>query len=405
MEKNYDLVIVGGGFSALTLLNALKLKNKKVALFERLDRVGKKILSTGNGRGNLTNKNIGVEYYHGQNPSFCEYAITRYDNFSIRSFFSNLGLTFTVEDDKIYPSSLQANCILDALRRNLDKMGVDIFYNSLVNSIKKIGNNFEIVSNNQKFTAKTVVLAFGGSSQKQFGTDGSSFNLLKSLGHTITPLFPSLVQMRSQSSLIKGLRGVKATCKVTLFDGDKEVKHTYGDLLFTDSGVSGNTVFYLSSYLSELAKPYLQVELVPDITENRLIDHLLYTKSVMENCESSELLSGVVHKQIAKNIVKNVSSAKLVKDLNKDEIIKFAKTVKKFIVEISGTLGFDYSQVTHGGAKTSEFDNVTFKSKIIDGLFAIGELLDIDGNCGGYNLQWAYSSAMCVAEYLNAKIK
>ncbi|MBQ2717014.1 MAG: aminoacetone oxidase family FAD-binding enzyme [Clostridia bacterium] len=405
MEK-FDLVIVGGGFSSLVLANALKLKNKKVAIFEKLDRVGKKILSTGNGRGNITNKNLGVEYYHGKNPEFCEYAIKRYDNFAIRSFFSNLGLMFATEDDKIYPASMQANSILDALRFNLENSGIEICLNSEVKGVKKQADDFLIaLSNGKEALAKNVVLAFGGSSQKQFGTDGSAFSIAKSLGHSVTKLYPSLVQMRSRDEIIKGLKGIRSNAKVTLLSCGKEIKSTIGDLLFTDSGISGNATFYLSSYLSEVVNPTIRVEFIPEITENRLIDHLLYKKQCFPNLLSSEILNGIIHKQIGKNILKSVSDAKLIKDLSRSEIIKIAKIIKNFDINITGTLGFDYSQVTHGGVLTSEFDNKTFESKIVKNLYGIGELLDIDGDCGGFNLQWAFSSAMCVAENLNAKIK
>ncbi len=405
MEK-FDLVIVGGGFSSLVLANALKLKNKKVAIFEKLDRVGKKILSTGNGRGNITNKYLGVEYYHGASPEFCEYAIKRYDNFAIRSFFANLGLMFVTEDDRIYPASMQANSILDALRFNLENSGVDVWLNSEVKNVKKQSNDFLItLSNGKTVLSENVVLAFGGSSQKQFGTDGSAFSIVKCLGHTVTELYPSLVQMRSRDEIIKGLKGIRSNAKVTLLSCGKEIKSTIGDLLFTDSGISGNATFYLSSYLGETINPVVRVEFIPEITENRLIDHLLYKKQCFPNIPSSEILNGIIHKQIGKNILKSVTNAKLIKDLTHAEILKIAKIIKSFDINISGTLGFDYSQVTHGGILTKEFDEKTFESKIVENLYAIGELLDIDGDCGGFNLQWAFSSAMCLAESLNAKIK
>ncbi len=405
MRNNLDVAIVGGGFSALVLANNLKTKKLKVAIFEKLDRVGKKILSTGNGRGNLTNKSINVFNYHGENPNFVKYAIERYDSFSLRSFFSNLGLMFAIEEDKIYPSSLQANSILDALRFGLEKTKVKMHTNANVTKIEKEGDFFKLTTSLGEFFAKNVVLAFGGKSQKQFGTDGSSFSLANDLNLSVTKLYPSLVQMKTDLDKIRGFKGIKSQVKIDLCDGNNIIKSTYGDLLFTDSGVSGNAIFYLSSYIHHLKNPNLRIEFIPEITFNRLIDHLLYKQIQFFNLESGELLNGVIHKQIGKQFVKRFTTAKTIGEIKRVEIENICKEVKSFCLNIVGTLGFDYSQVTHGGIRTNQFDDKTFECKSCANLFAVGESLDIDGDCGGYNLQWAFSSAMCCGEYINGKVK
>lgn len=404
-KKVYSVAIIGGGFSALVIANSLKLNNEDVVILERLDRLGKKILSTGNGRGNVTNANLSVENYHGQNPSFVQHAITRYDNQSMRAFFADLGIMLTQEDGKVYPASLQANSVLDALRFGLEKTSVQVM---LGFEVIKIDFNerqgvYALKSETQTVYAKTVVFAFGGASQKQFGTDGKAFNLAKSLGHTITKLNPSLVQMRASNSLIKGLRGVKSYVRLSLFDGDRQVKSTLGDLLFTDSGISGNTTFYLSAYLSGLKKPVVCCEFMPDITKNRLIDHLLYKCIQFPSLDCAELLNGVVHKALAKNIVKSITDKRVLSALTRQDVERVCNVVKGMEIEINGTLGFDYSQVTNGGILTSEVSQTTFESKLAPSVYIVGEALDVDGDCGGYNLQWAYSSARVVAEVLNAK--
>ena len=404
MNKNFDVIIIGGGFSGLVLANSLKTKKLKVAIFERLDRVGKKILSTGNGRGNLTNKVISVSNYHGKNPEFASYALERFNNFSLKSFFSNLGLMFVEEDCKIYPSSMQANSVLDALRFGLQKSEAVVNVSEKVEKIAREGNGFKLTSSSGIYYAKNVVFAFGGKSQKQFGTDGFGFELAKQLGLKVSELYPSLVQLKTNLDNIRGFKGIKSQVKVELLNGDKLVNSTFGDLLFTDSGVSGNTIFYLSSYIHHLPSPKLKIEFIPEITINRLIDHLLYKKQEFSHLESQELLNGIVHKQISKSVIKRFTSAQFIKDITKAEIEKICREIKAFELNVLGTLSFDYSQVTHGGILTSQFNEKTFECLSVPNLYAIGECLDIDGDCGGYNLQWAFSSAMCCGGALNDKI-
>lgn len=408
MKSVFKVAIVGGGYSGLILATALKKKIlSETVIFEKTDRLGKKILSTGNGRGNLTNKIVSVENYHGEDPQFAEYALERYPQGAVKSFFSELGLMFVEDEGRIYPASLQANSISDALRYKLSLTEVAVELSCEVTDVDYDDTRrlFKLITPDKTVYCETLVLAFGGCSQKQFGTDGRSFRLARKLGHTVTDLKPSLVQMRASASLIKGLKGVKAQVRAYVFDGDKEIKQTMGDILFTDGGISGNTVFNLSSYISGLKKPSVKVEFVPEISEKRLIDHLLYKKSLYPDLEATEILGGIVHKQIGKNIVKSATQKRTSGALDESDVRRIVQTVKSLNIPIDGTLGFDYSQVTHGGIRTGEIDEKTFESKIVKGLYFTGEAIDVDGDCGGYNMQWAFSSAMCVAENLNGKIK
>ncbi len=403
MIMEYDVIIIGGGFSGLTLSCALKdFGVKKVLVLERLNRVGKKILSTGNGRGNITNKNLSLSCYHGSDVSFANYALKKFDNDHIARFFAKKGLTFSCDGDKVYPASFQANSILDCLRLYLDENAVSL--EKYVTSIKRKGDSFEVLGDGFSYKAKNVVLAFGGECAKNFGTDGSSYHLAERFGHKITERFPSLVQMRVEKGSVKGLKGVKQNALVTLYDGQSKIKSSVGDFLFSDNAVSGNTVFYLSAYLPNLKKPKLVIDFAPETKLEEILSTLLTKRQVYGEMLGANFLQGFCHSALSMAIASrfNLQNKKL-KDLTKDEFLILANTLKNFTLIVTGTFGFDYAQVTRGGIETANICDKTLESKLQQGLYFCGEALDIDGDCGGYNLQWAYSSAQCVAEAIYEK--
>ena len=392
------VVIVGGGFSGLILANSLKTKKIDFLLIEKNDRVGKKILATGNGRCNFTNQYLSEECYHEGQKGFSAYAIKKFDNQAIEGFFKNLGVLSTVENGKVYPASLLANSILDALRLAL--LGEEVLTSSKVVDIKKSGNIFSVkLDNGDIINAENVVLAFGGKAGSQFGTDGSSYTLATNFGHKLTKLYPSLVQMKCESQAVKGLKGIKQKAKVELYNGNKFIKSTYGDLLFADNGVSGNAVFYLSSYLGSADKPSLIVDLVPDYNAEEIFASLQNKVKAFPNITGDKLLNGVVASRLSTKIATELEiHGKKLCELSNQKINLAIERVKKYRIVVTGTLGFNNAQVTSGGIETSYVDNKTFESKLAPGLYIIGEALDVDGDCGGYNLQFAFSSAMCVSE-------
>ncbi len=401
--KEYQVAIIGGGFSGLVLACSLKKMGVNgVIVLERLNRVGKKILSTGNGRGNVTNKNLSLACYHGSNVSFAEYALKKFDNEHIEGFFKEKGLTLASDGDKLFPSSFQANAILETLRFYLNES--DILCEKYVTSVKRKGELFEIAGEGFSYLSKNVVFAFGGECAKNFGTDGSSYHLAEGFGHKLEKRFPSLVQMRVEKGSVNGLKGVKQNALVTLNDGQKQIKSSLGDFLFSDNAVSGNTVFYLSAYLPNLKKPKLIIDFAPNNTLEEVVSVLKIKTKVYGEMFGSNLLQGFVHSALSMAISSrfNLQNKKL-KDFSNDEISLLANTLKNFVLIVTGTFGFDYAQVTRGGISTSDICEKTFESKLQSGLYFCGEAIDIDGDCGGYNLQWAYSSAQCVAEAIYEK--
>ena len=402
MSKIYKVAVIGGGAAGLVAANALTPDvAKDSVIFEKLDRVGKKILSTGNGRGNFTNEELSLSRYHGGDPSFAEYVLKKFDNRAIREFFEKKGVPSRSENGRVYPQSLQANALLDALR--LDIGGIEIKTDCAVKQLSKNGSVFRLKTVGGVFFAENVILCGGGCAAKNFGTDGNAYFLAEAFGHKRSELYPSLVQMRTDREAIKGLKGIKCPVNATLFDGKRKIATTFGDLLFTDNGVSGNTAFYLSAYLGGTSAPRVSVDFCPNVSEEDLLSYLKNRRGTFPDQPCSFLLSGTVHTALSGKIARSLFGNGNSSELTDGELERAVKEVKEYHINIVGTNGFDYAQVTHGGIITADIDDKTMMSKLCDGLYLCGEIVDIDGDCGGYNLQWAFSSASACAENINER--
>ena len=393
----YPIIIVGGGFSGLVLANGLTDNNIDFLLLERNDRVGKKLLATGNGRGNVTNKNIALENYHGADFSFPSFALKTYDNRHIEGFFDKKGIILTCEEGKVYPASLQANSLLDGLRLYIDEAKIKT--NAYVSDITfdKAKKLFTVKTKDDIYYSRAVALCVGGMAGKAFGTDGSSYRLAEKFGHKVSKLYPALVQLVTEKGSLKGLKGVKQTVKATLTVGGKVIKTAVGDLLFTDNGLSGNTIFTLSSFSAGKTDCTINVEFVPQIDVEQIIKSLKNRRDSYPDLLGETLLSGLVHSRISSKICQEAGVAKLIYSKISDKQIEMlAKTLKNTCFKVVDTTGFDNAQVTNGGVLTKDVNPETMESKLVSGLYLCGEVLDVAGDCGGYNLQWAYSSANCV---------
>ncbi|MDE6850672.1 MAG: aminoacetone oxidase family FAD-binding enzyme, partial [Clostridia bacterium] len=258
----------------------------------------------------------------------------------------------------------------------------------LATSVTAIENGFKLtLSNGEKLRAYRVVLAAGGSAQKQFGTDGGGFKLAQSLGHKITPLYPSLVQLKCDTRYIKTLKGIRTECAVTAFDGNGAlIGSSCGDVIFTDYGVSGNAVFYISSCCSGLENVTLSLAFLPDVSVEAIAEDV--KNKLGKGYPQSELLCGTLHNQIGRAVMRRCQTS---------DPVAVARTVKNFTLAVEGSLGFDYAQVTKGGVSASEVGD-DLQSKLVPNLYLVGEVLDVDGDCGGYNLTWALASGMHAAK-------
>ena len=391
----FSVVIVGGGFSGLvsSIILSQKLGGENVLLIEKLPRVGKKILSTGNGQCNLSNNDMSVGHFHTSFSNGLDSILCDNIGENIKTFFNKLGVMLSSDDGKIYPMSKQASSVLDALRFKVEELKTNVLLDSEVVSIKK-EDFFSIrIASGKIYKAKNVIIAVGGKAQKHMGTDGSAYSLLTNFGHRLTPLYPSLVQLKTDTKSIQGLKGLKHKANVKAIVDNKVVAQKDGEVLFTEYGVSGNAIFYLSSYVAG-KNASISIDFFSGISKTELTDFLIKKLNSLKYLTLEYLLLGLMPNKIAIRCLKNSGFDDLSKKPTEQDIVKIASTLKDYKIKITGTLGFDNAQVTKGGIMLDDFNLQTLESKLVKGLYATGEVLDVDGDCGGYNLEWAYRSAV-----------
>lgn len=384
------VAIVGGGAAGLTAAIFAAQNGKEVTVYESGERVGRKILATGNGRCNMTNINADINNYHGNNTKFLLGAINKFWVEETIAFFENLGiLTKTEERGKVYPYSDQASAVLDVLRFRLEELNVRIVTGFEVESVKKNGNRFELVSYNGKTAcAEKVIIAAGGRAAPNLGSKGRGYELLKCFGHKITDLKPSLVQLKTDTDVVKKLKGIKLNAIVSIGSQSE-----YGEVLFTDYGLSGPAVFSLTSRMKNDKK--LSLDIMYNYTLHQIRDIINARICNNPKMRLENFFVGMLNKKLGQALLKSIGIEPLSRyavTLNEYEISMLCETLKKWEFNIKGTMSWNNAQVTKGGAVTDEFSPSTMESRLVKGLYAAGEVLDIDGDCGGYNLQWAWSS-------------
>lgn len=396
---DYDVIIIGGGAAGLACaVRLLKSgKNLKVRLIDAGERFGKKLAATGNGQGNISNLDMTARHYHGGNVALAE-------KIACADPYAGAGLFDCVfcadEKGRIYPAGKQASALVDDLIRAVNSLGIISCVSGVrAEKISKSGDLFTVrEAEGAQSRAKFVVLCTGGKAQKQFKTDGTAYALATSFGHTLTPLYPSLVQLKTDTNYIKTLKGIRADCLVSAICGGKVIAKSRGDVIFTEYGVSGNAVFSVSSYVTDKHNVTLALEFLPDIDEKAVKKSI--KAKIERGWEQSELLSGTLHNQIGRAIIKRANAAASGKSATTDEIVR---VLKNFTLEVTGNLGFDYAQVTKGGIDMKEVTD-ELESKLVKNLFFAGEILDVDGDCGGYNLQWAFTGGMAVADAILKRV-
>ena len=388
------LVIGGGAAGMMAALTAAE-NGHAVTLLERQGRVGRKLMATGNGRCNLTNHHVSPAHYHG-GEGFCEHALAAFDVGNTLLYFAGLGLLTTAEDSgRVYPFSNMAGSVLDVLRFALDDHGVDLHTACPVTGIRKKGSIFLVrTESGEEFTADRVILAAGGAAGGKVGGVMDGYQLAKSLGHHRTALYPSLVQIKTDPTYPRALKGVKAEAAVTIRRGGQTLAQNRGEVLFTEYGVSGPAIFDISRAVSTGGEGLVcTLDFFPDWEPRDVLDWLRLRREAMGTHEASTLLVGSCHTRLGQMLCKAAGfTTQRAADLTDSDLERIARQVKRFALPITGTCGFDQAQVTAGGLRTEEFHPETLKSRVVPGLYACGEVLDVDGDCGGFNLQWAWSS-------------
>ena len=389
--------IIGAGASGMAAaLAAAENPEVEVLVLERQSRVGRKLLATGNGRCNLTNLHALEGGYHGESPDFSKEALTRFSPEETLAWFRSLGLYTVAEPSgRVYPYSDQANSVVDVLRLAMDKPNITLVTGFTVEKIRREPEGFTLGSREDSYFCHKVIVACGGLAGSKLGGTMSGYQLLGKLGHRSTRLRPALVQIKCGWGGVVGLKGVRANCHVKIFRDEALFAQSTGELQFTEMGLSGPVIFEISRDVCFGKGDWeARLDFLPEMSPVELEAMLLERKQ--RNFPMEELLTGILHNRLGRVLTKAAGiGGRQAGDLTREEIAQVCRTVKAFAIPLTEPLGMDSAQVTAGGVLTENFDPKTLESRLVPGLYACGEVLDVDGDCGGYNLQWAWSSGRC----------
>ncbi len=402
---HHDIIIIGGGASGLTAATIAKDLGKDVAIIEGTDRIGKKILTTGNGRCNISNSTIAFPYKTYHSTSDNNFFTTCLNNFSVedsKNFFLSLGLPIVeLEKGKLYPQSLQASSVVDIFRFAIEEKDIPLYTDCKIKTIHK-KKNFILSTNSEEFpsfSCRKLILACGGKSAIKTGSDGSGYKLAKELGHSIIEPLPGIVQLKLDYPHLKALSGIKFEGKASLIVDDKIVREDKGEILFTDYGISGPPILQLSSEASRSLykhkKVEISVDMMPELSFDEVDNFIQGHLGMFSYRSISSSLIGVINKKLIPILLKDIGIQSIhtpCYDLDWKYKSLLVQRLKKWTFKCTDTNGFNAAQVTVGGINLKEVNPNTLESNIVENLYFCGEILDVTGDCGGFNLQWAWSS-------------
>ena len=396
------ILVIGGGAAGLVAAITAARENPaaRVTVLERMDRVGKKILATGNGRCNLTNMGASFAHFYSSDKGALKRALEGMTPASVVDFFASLGLLCQEEDEgRVYPYCKQASMVLDVLLQALERLNITVQCSCAVTGIGRNKGKIAVkTADGQTLNADAVILTCGGKAAPKLGSDGSGYGLAKAVGHSCTALYPALVAFQCDMNGLGGLKGIRAEAGLTLLAGNHLLGKEVGEVQFTEYGLSGIPAMQLSGRLSRLRKGEkctALVDLFPTWEHEALFRNLKTRQKNQETLEN--LLLGTIHKRLAYAVLKSAGLQPLSRpaaSLTPAELHRLADTLKAWPFPVTGTQGWDNAQVTGGGIPLAEIDSITMESKTQPGLYLAGEVLDVAGDCGGFNLHWAWCSGI-----------
>ena len=392
------VAVIGGGASGMMAAVTAASGGAHVILLEHKDRIGKKILSTGNGRCNFTNIHQEPICYHSEDPLFPWEVVERFNAQAVISFFLQLGVYSKNRNGYIYPNSDQASAVLDAFRMELDRLKVEIRTGVECREIRPGKKGFTILTDQEPVRADRVILCAGSKAAPATGSDGSGYDLAKKLGHRILPVLPALTALKCEEKFFKSIAGVRANGSVSIWsDGECIAKDT-GEIQLTDYGISGIPVFQVSRYASQLLYEKKETDAVldfmPDFTKAQTNAFLRARAQTRPDKSAEMFLIGLFHKKLCDLWIRlsEIPRQRKAGELTEDEIARLTGLIKEFRVRVRETNPYDKAQVCCGGVDTREVNPETLESVYVPGVYFAGEILDVDGMCGGYNLTFAWAS-------------
>jgi predicted Rossmann fold flavoprotein len=402
------IFIIGGGASGMMAAIAAAKNGNAVTIFESNDSLGKKILITGNGRCNITNRNVSWKNYHGKNPRFAASVLAQFSNEQTIEFFEDLGLILVEEEDgRMFPRSQQAQSVIDVLEQELEKLDVRILFNQKIRNVTFSNNKFKVTTFQKKVhEADKVTIATGGRSYPNTGSTGDGYRFAKDFGHNVIKIFPASVPFRIKSIVCNKLQGIKVDATIKVFQNDKCIAEATDEVLFTHLGLSAPAILKSSREVSKIlvkdpeAKLTCHINFFPEYSQDQL--HKLLKKRMESHPDrmiSSQFL-GMLPKKVTPTILKysDIDPEQKSHQISNRTLDKIIKLITNYKLLITGVLGWEVAQFTAGGVDVKEINSQTMESKIVPGLHFCGEIVDIDGDSGGYNLQWAWSSGFVAGD-------
>jgi len=400
---NRQILIIGGGASGLTAAIAAARRGAKVTVLEKNRQTGKKIQVTGNGRCNLSNRDQKLKYYRTGCPGFVEKALQAFSMQDSIKFFEELGIFIKDRNGYLYPNSGQAASVEKALRLEALRLGSKIVCDTKALSVEKTDGIFHIFSEGWVYQAEALILACGSMAAPNTGSDGDGYRFAESLGHQIIKPLPALVGLCAAEKDCKKLAGVRIDGNVTLLVDGKEVSKDRGEIQFTSYGLSGIPIFQISRYAAKALSAgktcSINLDFFPDIDRDKLIENLKKTMEYTKDRSGTDSLLGIFPEKLSQVLLEwSGLKKKKIKDWNDEEFVRMVTLWKQMHFTILRCRDFEQAQVCTGGVPLTELAGISMESLKTPGLYLCGELLDVDGACGGYNLQWAWTSGYLAGE-------
>ena len=396
--NNADVIVIGGGAAGMTAAVMAARKGRRVIILEHMDTLGKKLLATGNGKCNFANEAQGADKYYGNDPAFVLPVFTQFGLPELLEFFEELGIHPRLKKGGYYPGSGQASSVRTLFLLELQRLGVGIVCNCGIRRVTKSKKSFLIETKQGNFHATKCILATGGKTLRKSGSDGSGFLYLEALGHHIIDIVPGLVGLKGKQSFFGDIAGIRADAKIDLYINDQWICKEEGELQLTGYGISGIPVFQFSRLasraLTEGKDCHAQIDFLPSFEEAELGTYLAKRFALSSHMTMEQPLLGLLPDKLIPVLLgcAGVKPSACATGVSETQIMHIARSIKHFRVDITDWNQFDSAQVSAGGVDTREIEPHTMESRLVPGLYFAGEMVDIAGICGGYNLQWAWTS-------------